>query len=56
MSAQQAEPKYSYRFTFEARSSNSGSDEPSKAEIQAYINEVLGIKKESKEKKEWASV
>ena len=56
MSAQQSEARYSYRFTLEARRPDSGAEEPSKAEVQAYINEILGVRKDTKEKQEWASV
>ena len=47
MSSQELEPKYHYRFTLEADKSGAGhSQEPSKAEVTAYIFEVLGIKQE----------
>ncbi len=49
------ESKYSYKFTLEARRPGSTDLEPSKAEIQAYINEVLGITKKT-EQKDWATV
>ncbi len=41
------EQRYVYRYTFKVKSPDSGSDEPSKADIQAYINEILGIKKDN---------
>jgi len=56
MPAQLTERRYSYRFTLEARSPDSSADELSKAEVQAYINEILGVRKETKEKQEWASI
>jgi hypothetical protein len=37
--------KYSYRFRLEAGSEGSGSEEQSKADIQGYINDILGAKK-----------
>jgi len=37
--------KYSYKFTLKAQETSRSPEDPStKAEIQAYINEVLGIK------------
>lgn len=45
MSSQELEPKYSYRFAFNPNRSESQDGEVPKAEIQAYINELLGIKK-----------
>jgi hypothetical protein len=50
------EQKYSYRYTFAAgRPGESSTAEVPKAEVQAYINEVLGIKKPSDQKGEWGS-
>ncbi len=44
MSSQELQTRYSYRFALPARKAGEmGSDEPSKAEIQAYINQVLGV-------------
>ncbi len=45
------ESKFSYRFTVEARGSGPTVEEPSKAEIQAYINEILGVTREKKEQR-----
>ncbi len=47
-SQERQEQKYLYRYTFKVKSPDSDTDELSKAEIQAYINEILGIKKENK--------
>ncbi len=44
MSTQEAQEKYCYRFTLAARKPDSDSGGPSKSEIQAYINEILGAK------------
>ena len=46
MNSQELEPKYSYRYAFNPRNAESQDEEVPKAEIQAYINELLGIKKE----------
>ena len=45
MNSQELEPKYSYRFAFNPNGESRDEEVP-KAEIQAYINELLGIKKE----------
>jgi len=37
--------KYSYRFRLEAVSEGSGSEAQSRADIQGYINDILGVKK-----------
>jgi hypothetical protein len=37
--------RYSYRFKLEAESDGSGSEEQSKADIQGYINDLLGARK-----------
>ena len=37
------EVKYTYRYTFVQERIDSSTSESSKAEIQAYINDVLGI-------------
>ncbi len=50
MSTQDAQQKYSYRFFLEARKSSRDMDGPSKAEVQNYINEVLGIKPKTPDK------
>jgi hypothetical protein len=41
----QEEPqlKYSYRFRVEAKKTGVFDDEESKAEVQSYINELLGV-------------
>jgi len=45
-SQDEQELRYSYRFTLPAgRTGSSATEEPQKAEIQAYINEVLGVSK-----------
>jgi hypothetical protein len=45
VSSQELQPKYSYTFTQKARKTgDDGADEPSKADVQAYIFEVLGVK------------
>jgi hypothetical protein len=44
VSSQELQPKYSYTFTQKARKTgDDGPEEPSKAEVQAYIFEVLGV-------------
>ena len=57
--ASQEEPmaKYSYTFRLQAmKLGENGLDQPSKGEIQTYINEVLGITAKRSEKDQWASV
>ncbi len=44
MSTQETQQKYSYTFRMEARKPGWDKEGPSKAEVQAYINEVLGVK------------
>ncbi len=44
MSTQETQQKYSYTFRLEARKPGWDKEGPSKAEVQAYINEVLGVK------------
>jgi hypothetical protein len=45
VSSQELQPKYSYTFTQKARKTgDDGADETSKADVQAYIFEVLGVK------------
>lgn len=45
MSSQELQPKYSYKFTQKARKTgDDGADEPSEADVQAYIFEALGVK------------
>ena len=46
MNSQELEPKYSYRFAFNPNGGEAQDEEAPKAEIQANINELLGIKKE----------
>jgi hypothetical protein len=47
-STEAQEMKYSYKFTFPGKKvTGSESDEPSKNEVQIYINELLGVKKDS---------
>lgn len=43
MSEEQVQ-KYSYKFRLEAKLTAPSKDEASQAELQSYINEVLGIK------------
>jgi len=38
--------KYSYKFRLEARMPAVFDEEDSKSEVQSYINELLGVKKE----------
>lgn len=45
MSSQELEPKYSYKFSLNPLDAQTKEDEVTKAEIQAYVNEVLGVKK-----------
>jgi hypothetical protein len=44
MSTQETQQKYSYRFTLEPQRTDWENEGPSKAEVQSYILEVLGIK------------
>jgi len=45
VSSQELQPKYSYTFTQSARkNADDEADEISKAEVQAYIFEALGVK------------
>jgi hypothetical protein len=45
VSSQELQPKYSYKFTLKARKTGAdGINEPSEAEVQAYIFEALGVK------------
>jgi len=48
----QEEPqlKYSYRFRVEAKKSDAFDDPESRAEVQSYINELLGLKDQPREK------
>jgi hypothetical protein len=48
----QEEPqlKYNYKFRLEAKDPTPFDDETSKSEVQAYINELLGLKGNSREK------
>jgi len=48
--------KYSYRFRLEARKLGSAQDEPNKAEVQSYINEILGVSGNRDRKTSGASV
>jgi len=42
--------KYSYKFRQEAKDLAISDDEETKAEVQSYINELLGVKGNSREK------
>jgi hypothetical protein len=45
VSSQELQPKYSYTFTQKARKTGDDApDEPSKADVQAYIFEALGVR------------
>jgi protoporphyrinogen oxidase len=48
----QEEPqlKYSYRFRVEAKRQDAFDDEESKAEVQSYINELLGVSDKPRER------
>jgi hypothetical protein len=37
------EPRYSYKYTFVQDRGAASTSEPSKTEVQAYINDVLGL-------------
>lgn len=52
MSSQEVEvPKYTYRFTFKQEGGDGSSDDGGKAEIEAYVRDVLGMGSErSKDK------
>ncbi len=47
MSTQESSQKYQFTFKVEARKPGWDKDAPSSAEVQAYINEVLGVKPKS---------
>lgn len=50
MPAEESKQKYSYKFSFAAPGpSDKRKEEPTQADLQAYINEVLGIAKPKKE-------
>lgn len=49
MSSQELEPKYNYRFSLEAKTGGGLAEEPTKADVDAYIFEALGLKKENAE-------
>jgi len=42
--------KYSYRFRLEAKNQGPFEEEQSKAEVQSYIKELLGVKDKPREK------
>jgi len=42
--------KYTYRFRLEAKKPDAFDDQETKAEVQSYINELLGVKDEPREK------
>jgi hypothetical protein len=44
MTTQETQQKYSYRFTLEPQRADWEKEGPSKAEVQNYILEVLGLK------------
>jgi hypothetical protein len=47
-SLEEQDMKYTYKYTFfSKKGTGSESDEPSKTELQSYINDLLGIKKDS---------
>lgn len=48
----QEEPqlKYSYRYRLEAKKSSGFDDDESRAEVQSYINELLGMKDKPRER------
>ena len=50
--ASQDEPqlKYTYRFRVEAKPPSAFDEDTSKAEVQVYINELLGLKESAHEK------
>ena len=54
----QEEPqlKYSYRFRVEARNLSEDDDPESKAEVQSYIKELLGVKDRPRIKDSFGSV
>jgi hypothetical protein len=45
MQSEEKSLKYSYRFRLDAASEGSGSELQSKADIQGYINDIIGVKK-----------
>ena len=45
MSSIEAPQKYVYKFYLQASSKRDAADEPSKQEVQAYINDILGVVK-----------
>ena len=48
MSEEQIQQKYTYKFRLEATVQAPSRDEASQADLQAYINDVLGIKRPQK--------
>jgi hypothetical protein len=49
----EAKQRYSYKFKFQAKEPDADkSREPSKEEIQAFVNEILGITKDRKLRQE----
>jgi len=42
--------KYTYRFRVEAKQPTAFEEDESKAEVQSYINELLGLKEKAREK------
>ena len=48
LSNQEQTPKYTYKFRLEAKTPAAFDDEASKAEVQSYINELLGVKDKPK--------
>jgi hypothetical protein len=43
------QPKYAYRLRLEAKKSGVFDEETTKAEVQSYINELLGVKDRPRE-------
>jgi hypothetical protein len=48
MSSEEQMQKYSYKFRLEAPQPGKAEEDANKAELQAYINDVLGISKTKK--------
>ena len=48
--AEQGRLRYNYRFNFVSTIPGETKDEPEKNELQAYINEVLGLESKKSEK------
>jgi hypothetical protein len=54
-SKSELQAKFNYRFSLLAKNPEpAGDDQPSNTEIQAYVNELLGVKKAKNSEDNWA--